>query len=356
MPIAQTVLPSAGDTGPGAARRAQVIRTSLEARKHSDEIDFSIVIPAYNRPEQLSRCLESIATLKYPPTHFEVIVVDDGSTADLAPVVVPFLDRMYITLLRQTNSGPATARNAGAVAATGRYVVFTDDDCRPERGWLRALADKLAVNPESAVGGTTANGLPDNLFSTASQAMVDYLYRRWNRDPDDAFFIASNNLAVERACFLEFGGFDVSFPLAAAEDRELCNRWRSRHGRLVYAPDALVHHYHALSMKSFLVQHFNYGRGAKVFREVRCRDATRLPVAPPGSFYPPLIKFAITRDLSWRGALVAMLLGLSQAVSPLGYLWQWFASRAPTSRAPISEHSPETMLRRNAGEIASSGQ
>jgi glycosyltransferase involved in cell wall biosynthesis len=356
MPIAQSAMRSAGDSGAPVARSVQILRSSIQDHSDSGEIDFSIVIPAHNRPKQLGQCLEAIATLKFPLTRYEVIVVDDGSTDDLAPVVVPLLDRLRITLLRQPNSGPAAARNAGAAVATGRYVVFTDDDCRPAPEWLRALADKLAVNPECAIGGKIANGLPENLFSTASQVMVEYLYRQWNRDPDDAFFIASNNLAVARARFVEIGGFDVTFPLAAAEDREWCSRWRSLRGRLIYAPDAVVHHFHAHTLKTFLRQHFNYGRGAMVFRAVRRRSATRLEAAPTGWFYLPLMKFAITRDLSPRGAAVAILVGLAQTVLPLGYLRQSFASRAQTPEASIADHSPETAPTRNAGEIASNGQ
>jgi glycosyltransferase involved in cell wall biosynthesis len=333
-----------------------MVRSSFQDSRDTGEIDFSIVIPAHNRPLQLGQCLDAITTLKYPLTRYEVIVVDDGSERDLDPVVVPFFKRLRITLLRQPNSGPAAARNAGAAAATGRYVVFTDDDCRPDSGWLKALADKLATQPGAAAGGKTVNGLPGNLFSTAGQALVDYLYRHWNQDANDAFFIASNNLALPRARLLEVGGFDTSFPLAAAEDRELCDRWRSHHGRLVYAPDALVHHFHALNLKSFIVQHFNYGRGAMIFRDIRRRRADRVAAVPPGSFYLPLIKFAFTRDRSPHGIVVAMLVGLSQIVMPLGYLHQFFASRVQTSAASTSERWHETRPARSAGETASSRQ
>lgn len=152
------------------------------------EVDFSIVVPAHNRPRRLSQCLQALATLAYPVARYEVIVVDDGSEESLEPVVVAFLDRLNITFLSQPNSGPAGARNAGAAEARGRYVAFTDDDCRPDSGWLGALAKRLAANPGCAAGGRTVNGLAGNLFSTASQVLIEYLYRHWNRDPDDALF------------------------------------------------------------------------------------------------------------------------------------------------------------------------
>lgn len=352
MPIAQSVARAAGNGGSSEARRVQVLCSSLLERSDTLEIDFSIVIPAHNRPAQLRNCLDAIATLKYPRDRCEVIVVDDGSTQVLTPAVVPFLNRLHITLLRQHNSGPAAARNTGAAAATGRYVVFTDDDCRPDTGWLEALAGKLATNPGCAAGGQTVNGLPENLFSTASQVLIGYLYQHWNRDGDDAFFIASNNLAFPRARFLEVGGFNATFPLAAAEDRELCDRWRSHQGRLVYAPEALVHHFHALNLKTFVIQHFSYGRGARIFRDLRRWREKPRRWAPPGPFYLPLLNFVSTRDRSPRGLAVAMLVMLSQIVMPLGYLRQMFAARAQVSAASASDSPPTTRPARSARETA----
>jgi GT2 family glycosyltransferase len=352
MPIAQSVARAAGPGGAPEAPRVKVLCSSATDRGDTLEIDFSIVIPAHNRPAQLRDCLDAIATLNFPRERFEVIVVDDGSAQDLAPAVVPFLTRLRITLLRQPNSGPAAARNTGAAAATGRYVVFTDDDCRPDSGWLAALAVKLEANPGCAAGGQTVNGLPENLFSTASQLLIGFLYQHWNRDGDDAFFIASNNLAFPRARFLELGGFDACFPLAAAEDRELCDRWRSQDGRLLYAPAALVHHFHALRLQTFVVQHFRYGCGARIFHERRRpREQRRAPV-PPGLFYLPLMKFACTRDRSPRGLAVAMLVGLSQLVMPLGYLRQMFAAPAQTSASSACERTRAARSTHNARETA----
>src|ERR1035441_39433 len=196
MPIAEIV-----SHGESNARRPKRRHPELlcSSSLGGGEIDFSIGVPAHNRPLRLGQCLQALAAVAYPVTRYEVIVVDDGSEESLEPVVAPFLGCLNIALLRQPNSGPAGARNAGAAAARGRYVVFTDDDCRPAQGWLDALARRLAANPQSAAGGKTENGLAGNLFSSASQILVDYLYRHWNRDADDAVFIPSNNLAFPRA-------------------------------------------------------------------------------------------------------------------------------------------------------------
>src|SRR5689334_3533804 len=102
---------------------------------------FSIVIPTYNRPRQLAKCLESLCRLTYPRDRFDVIVVDDGSPTPLAPVVEVFQSQLRIVVHRQSNGGPAAARNTGAARATGENLAFTDDDCAPESGWLHQFAD-----------------------------------------------------------------------------------------------------------------------------------------------------------------------------------------------------------------------
>ncbi len=338
MPIAEIDSRGLRDARHQRGRRPELLYYSSLGE---GEIDFSIVVPAHNRPLLLGQCLQAIARLAYPVKRFEVIVVDDGSEESLEPEVVPFLGHLNLSLLRQSNTGPAGARNGGVAAAKGRYVVFTDDDCRPDPGWLGALARRLAENPECAAGGNTTNGLAENLFSRASQVLVEFLYRHWNRDADDAIFLASNNLAFPRARFVEVRGFDTNFPLAAAEDRELCARWRWQGGRIVFAPDAIVHHFHTLHLKTFIIQHFNYGRGEVTFRSIRRqRGEPRAPVERE-PFYRPLLGYVFTRDRDLRGFAVAMLIVLSQFVMPMGYLRQLLVSRAKTFAVAESDRLRE---------------
>jgi len=163
----------------------------------------------------------------------EVVVVDDGSPAPLAEIVDPFQKQLNVKLVVQRQAGPAAARNAGAAHAHGQFLAFTDDDCAPESGWLNHLAKGLRQNPAAAVGGRTLNALDDNVYSAASQWLIDYMYDYYNAAQPAPKFFTSNNLALPAAAFRELGGFDTSFPLAAGEDRELCDRWRFRGGELL---------------------------------------------------------------------------------------------------------------------------
>lgn len=86
-------------------------------------------------------------------------------------------------------------------------------------------------------------------------------------------------MAFGRRAFLELGGFDESFSLPAAEDRDFCSRWRAGGRPMTYAPDAVIRHFHRLTPASFLRQHFHYGRGAYWFRKKRAKtEGAETPV------------------------------------------------------------------------------
>lgn len=291
---------------------------------HPESILFSIVIPTYNRPERLVACLQSIAELDYCRDRFEVIIVNDGSTTPIDPVVAPF-QQLNLTLITQPNSGPATARNTGATAAKGKFLVFTDDDCMLLPDYLTVLEARFAETPDSLIGGRTLNALPNNIYSTASQLLIDYLYEYFNTDITRSSFFASNNFAMPSDRFRVLGGFDTSFPLAAGEDREFCDRWLFHGDRMGYAPDVQIYHAHNLALQTFWRQHFNYGRGAFCFRQVR-EKRSQNQVAPdrikvePLRFYFDLVTYPFSR--SFQPAIpLTILLFLSQVANVMGFFW-----------------------------------
>ena len=280
---------------------------------------FSIVVPTYQRPAQLAFCLEAIADLDYPTDRFEVIVVDDGSGDPPEAAVAAVRGRVDVTLLAPPHRGPAAARNAGAAHAKGDVLAFTDDDCVPDASWLRAFAQCVGTDATSAAGGRTLNARPRNIYSTTSQLLIDYLYAYYNTESAQARFFTSNNLAVPTRAFWEVGGFDVTFPLAAAEDREFCDRWVHCGRRLVYAHDALIRHAHALTMGRFWRQHFNYGRGAFHFHRIRAaRGHDRMRIEPP-AFYLGLLGHPFSHVPRRRTLALVMLMMLAQIANATGF-------------------------------------
>lgn len=222
---------------------------------------ISVVIPTVGRPS-LAPCLTALAA-NSPGQAFEVVVSADGARAGIEAAVAPFRDGLALKLTVSVGSGPSTARNAGAAAATGEFVAFTDDDCEPQEGWLAALLDALRSAPGAAAGGEVRNGFPENRGAVASQLVVEALRARCNPPGGPPRFFPSSNIAFPRERFLEIGGFDEGFRYA--EDRELCRRWLERGGRFVAAPGATVVHMRSFGTRDFLRQHYGYGRGAYAF-------------------------------------------------------------------------------------------
>lgn len=285
---------------------------------------FSIVIPTYERPSQLSDCLASLARLDYPRERFEVVVVNDGGKQPLDALVGAFRHRLNLKLLGQSNAGPAAARNAGAAQAAGEYLAFTDDDCLPEPLWLRALADRYVETPDCLCGGRTLNALHDNLPSATSQTIIDVVYAHFNREHGEARFFASNNIAVPAARFRALGGFDVSFK--TSEDREFCDRWL-RHGlRMVYVPEAVVRHAHALTPRTLWRQHFGYGRGAFRFHRLRQKHGAGR-FKPDPEFYWKLLSQPFSQARGRRALTLAALMLWSQAANTAGFIYEGMKNR-----------------------------
>ena len=281
---------------------------------------ISVIVPTYERPAQLAKCLCALAGQDYPRDRFEVLVVDDGSVAPLNDLIRPLRHRLDIALLNQLHAGPAMARNCGAAHAKGSYLAFTDDDCTPVSDWLRRLSIAFALFPESVLGGRTINELVQNAYSTASQLHVDYLYSSWNPANKEATFFASNNLALPAKCFNAIGGFDTGWNQAAGEDRDLCDRLIAHGYRLISVPDALVRHAHVLTFRTFCRQHFNYGWGAYRLHQVRAKRAGERIRFEPLEFYLKMIAYPFTQTQVCKAGLLAMLLGLAQAANAVGWI------------------------------------
>lgn len=277
---------------------------------------FSIIVPTYGRPAQLSLCLQSLAGLDYPRDRFEAVVVDDGGADPLEKVVAPFRSTLSLQLLRQENTGPAGARNFGFRQARGEFLAFTDDDCQPDAGWLRDMAHHGVAKPDHLIGGRTVNALPQNPYSETSQAIIDAVYSHFNADPDDARFFASNNFAVSAELFRQMNGFAENF--VTSEDREFCARWRSAGRPLRYVPSAVVYHAHDLSFRSLWRQHFGYGRGARHFHQGRSLQGDP-PFKPEPAFYLRLFKSVASRPPKARGLQLTALLFWAQLANAAGF-------------------------------------
>jgi len=296
---------------------------------------FSVIVPTYERPRQLASCLEALARLDYPPEKFEVIVVDDGSAISVENVVKQFSGSIDVKLLAQENAGPAAARNFGATCARGKFIAFTDDDCAPHPGWLRAFAQHFAVTPDRVIGGQTVNALRSNPYSETSQLIIDVVYAHFNVTPDEATFFASNNIAVPAARFRELQGFDESF--ITSEDRDFCDRWRARGFGMSFAADAIVVHAHHLTLRTLWQQHFAYGQGAYRFHS-ECERRGRKTFRPDLVFYRKLLAapFSQIRNATKiaSGLRLLLLLLWSQIANAAGFAYESYRPNQAAAKEP----------------------
>jgi glycosyltransferase involved in cell wall biosynthesis len=260
----------------------------------------SVIVPTRDRPERLAACLGALA--RQTAESFEVLVVDDQSHDRAA--VTATVGAHGARLVDGAGRGPAAARNAGARQARGRFLCFTDDDCLPSPGWVGALADALQQGAAVAAGPTVAADAA-NSYAVASQLVTNHLVAG---DAASVRFAPTCNVAC-RAELLHACPFDETFPLAAGEDREWCERLASGAHTISMVPDAVVHHDQRLTAVSFWRQQVRYGRGAYRFRRTG-RTVSR----SPARFYVDLIRKGFA-----AGVRVGVLVVASQCATAMGF-------------------------------------
>jgi GT2 family glycosyltransferase len=196
---------------------------------------ISVVIPVRDGARTLDACLQAACAAAAPGD--EVVVVDDGSTDGSAAIAA----RHPCRLVRlERGRGASAARNAGAAAASGDVLFFTDADCILGPQTLgRAAAALESAGPRAVVGGSYETRPVDPGFFPAFQAV--YINYQETRRPENPDYVATHAMAIRAADFRECGGFDEHF-LPILEDVEFCHRVRRAGYRLRMDPRLLVRH------------------------------------------------------------------------------------------------------------------
>jgi glycosyltransferase involved in cell wall biosynthesis len=221
---------------------------------------YSIVIPVYNRPQELSELLSSL-TLQ-TNKDFEVIVVEDGSTVRSDLIVDQFRDLLRIQYFFKPNSGPGPSRNFGFVHARGHYFVVFDSDCIIPPRYLEVVEKSIHEHGWDAWGG------PDKAHEnfTVIQRAMGYTMTsvlttggiRGGKKRLGWFQPRSYNMGLSRAVHAQTGGFKFSH---FAEDIELSIRMKKAGFKVGLIADAFVYHKRRTNFKQFFRQVFNFGKG-----------------------------------------------------------------------------------------------
>jgi glycosyltransferase involved in cell wall biosynthesis/GT2 family glycosyltransferase len=235
-------------------RYPSVEETMNSAERMTPRFDASIIIPVYNRSRLTQECLEALSAVECRAS-YEVIVVDNHST-DETPRILQALEG-DVTILRQSeNRGFAAACNRGARVASGEFLVFLNNDTKPQPGWLDALVD--CARAESNAGAVGSRLLyPDGNVQHAgvaiSEAGIPYHILQNFGSEHPAVTEQRDMQAVTAACMLmpaqlfhEFGGFDEGYR-NGFEDIDLCMRIRARQYRVIYCPQSTVIHHEEAS-------------------------------------------------------------------------------------------------------------
>lgn len=250
------------DWGFGLTDRQRRPKPALEAvRRAFQHVPFppdlnwpfiTVVVCTYNGVRTLRDTCEGLAELKYP--NFEVLVVDDGSTQDIASIVRPFGFR----IIRTENQGLSRARNVGLEHARGQIVAFLDDDARPDPHWLHYLAWTYMTSSHVAVGGPNiappGDGHIADCVANAPGGPIHVLL-----SDEIAEHIPGCNLSVRRDAALAIGGFDGRFRIAG-DDVDFCWRLQEQGWTIGFSPAAMVWHHRRNSIRAYLKQQLNYGR------------------------------------------------------------------------------------------------
>ncbi len=192
-----------------------------------------MVVATRDRPEGVARLLDALERQTLPRGRFEVVIVDDGSGDEAIGVLDdPRIDQV---LRRPESLGPAGARNAGWRAASAPLIAFTDDDCRPEPGWLEAGLEVHRAAPGMIVQGPTRPEPED-------EHLLDRPHARSIRVTRLGPFFETCNIFYPRPLLEVLDGFDEAIPTAGAEDTDLAMRGFEAGAAAVFAPGALVSH------------------------------------------------------------------------------------------------------------------
>jgi len=287
-------------------------------------MNFSVVIPTYNRPEPLKKCIESLQALHYDPTEVEILVVDDGGRFPLEQILEEFPGPIAVRFFKQANAGPGAARNTGVGKASGRFIVFVDDDCIATPTLLSDYGTGFAQTPEALLGGRVLTDSRQNLCCQSSQMVIDMVHSFFNKNPEQARFFSSNNFAVPREMFLAIGGFMARTFRLASEDREFCDRWKHQGHGLRSLAGAAIFHEPNLSLYRYTRMYFRYGRGAFVYQRVRSQRGSGTLQEDSG-FHVQLVRlmrrFLRRYTLSQKVRIVA-LLGIWQLANAAGFFYE----------------------------------
>jgi glycosyltransferase involved in cell wall biosynthesis len=225
---------------------------------------FSVIIPVYNRPDEIKELLESLVVSDYKKP-YEIVIVEDGSTVTCSNEIENFKNKLNISYYFKENSGPGDSRNYGMKKSKGDYFIIFDSDCIIPKEYLTEVENEITANYVDCFGGSDA---ALDSFSAIQKAinfaMTSFLTTggiRGGSEKLTKFQPRSFNMGISKKAFEDSKGFGNIHP---GEDPDLSIRlWKLGYETRLF-PKAIVYHKRRIDWDKFSVQVNKFGKARPI--------------------------------------------------------------------------------------------
>ncbi len=253
---------------------------------------YSVIIPVYNRPEEVDELLQSLTKQTFQD--FEVLIIEDGSTLKCEDRVAKYKDQLSIQYFFKENSGQGFSRNFGFQKASGDWLIVFDSDCLIPKDYFHKVESYLIKECLDAYGG------PDRAAEsfTWTQKAISYSMTspmttggiRGSKAKVGKFHPRSFNMGIRREVFEKTGGYIIT---RKGEDIEFSIRIAANGFKVGLIPDAFVYHKRRTNFLQF-------------FKQLHFFGTARINI---GRFHPAEVKLVHWFPAVFTIGLVACLLG-----------------------------------------------
>jgi glycosyltransferase involved in cell wall biosynthesis len=274
---------------PGTPQRWAVDPETLHAAHGSPRV--SVIIPHFNTPELLVKCLQAVASQQLDHGWFEIIVVDNGSRLPMRLIEATWPG---VRFLIERTPGPGPARNSGVAAAGSDLLAFVDADVRVGPGWLKAALKAAGRRPLALVGGDVRIDVGDRKRMTEVEAFESVFSFRQKSYIKKKHYSVTANLIMTREVFNRAGPFDG---IDRPEDRAFGERAFAMGIRTRFAPRMLAFHparrnFHEMRVKFGRVAHQAFTQHLDRGRPVILWEARAFAMALSGLVHAPMMLFS----------------------------------------------------------------
>ena len=223
------------------------------------QLQFSFIIPVYNRPDEIQELLQSFTELE-GHSEYEIVIVEDGSVIPSSEIIETYKSRLNITYFFKENTGPGDSRNYGMKHAKGNYFIILDSDCILPSNYLTVVSKSLNDHYVDCFGGPdAAHKSFTSLQKAINFSMTSFITTggiRGNKNSVDTFQPRSFNMGLSKKAFEASNGFGSIHP---GEDPDLSIRLWELGYKTKLLPDAYVFHKRRIFWKKFYKQVYKFG-------------------------------------------------------------------------------------------------